>query len=60
MVPEIWCMTDGQTDEQMEKVTYKGGCPNLKKTFHRSLDCKVRFCDIVKQNASKIIYFEQK
>ena len=30
-VPEIWCATDGWTDrqaeEQMEKVTYRGGCP---------------------------------
>ena len=30
MAPEIWCTTDGQTDEQMgrwiEKVTYEGGC----------------------------------
>ena len=29
MAPEIWCATDGQTDEQMsrllEKVTYRGG-----------------------------------
>ena len=31
-VPEIWCttdgQTDGQTDEWMEKVTCRGGCPN--------------------------------
>ena len=26
-VPEIWCTTDGQTDRQTEKVTYRGGCP---------------------------------
>ena len=24
-VPEIWCATDGQTDGQTEKVTYRGG-----------------------------------
>ena len=31
IVPEIWCMTDGWMDRltngQMEKVTYRGGCP---------------------------------
>ena len=27
MVPEIWCVMDGETDGQMEKVTYRGGCP---------------------------------
>ena len=27
MVPEIWCATDGWTDRQMKKVTYRGGCP---------------------------------
>ena len=26
-VPEIWCLNDGQRDRQMEKVTYRGGCP---------------------------------
>ena len=25
-VPEIWCVTDGQTDGRTEKVTYRGGC----------------------------------
>ena len=27
VVPEIWCMTDGQTEGRMEKATYRGGCP---------------------------------
>ena len=27
MTPEIWCVTDGRTDEWMEKVTRRGGCP---------------------------------
>ena len=24
---ETWCMTDGQRDRWMEKVTYRGECP---------------------------------
>ena len=27
MVPEIWCATDGWTNGQMEKVTYRGASP---------------------------------
>ena len=27
VVPEIWCMTDRQTEGRMEKATYRGGCP---------------------------------
>ena len=29
MVPEIWCTMDRRADGQMEKVTYRGGCPGL-------------------------------
>ena len=33
-VPEIWCMTDGQTNGRMEKVTYRGvGAPPKNSTF---------------------------
>ena len=27
MVPEIWCASDGWTEGQTEKVTYRGGPP---------------------------------
>ena len=30
MGPEIWCVTDGRTDGQREKVTYRGGHPPKK------------------------------
>ena len=42
--PEIWCMTDRQTDRLMEKVIYKGGCPTwgvvkfLRPLFQKSVE----------------------